>query len=84
MTLITVTRALPLALEIKQALPRERQRLKKPTKVARGFPPGRPLRATHAVSTIVTKIAVAIAHGDRTAIVATRRITLEAGELVVA
>ena len=41
-----------------------------------------PLRATHTVSAIVAEIAVAVAYGDGTAIVATRGIALEACELI--
>ena len=41
-----------------------------------------PLRATHTVSAIMAEIAVAVAYGDGTAIVATRGIALESCELI--
>ncbi len=46
-----------------------------------GIPPDNPLRATHAVATVVAQVTVAIPHRDGTAVVATRCVGLEAGEL---
>ena len=46
--------------------------------------PVNPLRATHAGATIVAEVAIAIAYGDRSAVVATGGVALKTGELRVA